>query len=151
MSSVTTKRLLRLLGSSTCAALLAISVASQDKSAAAPVGQRGAHSSQEKQTPEASKPDPKSDTGISQCINNKINASGKLKGQPITVSVSNGEASFIGSVSSESRKRAANNIAKQCHAKTVNNALSVDLAAKTKGPKAKDIKSAEGDKKPPQP
>lgn len=151
MSSVTTKSLLRLLSSLACAAFLALTVVAQDKSAAAPAGQTGANQAQEKQTQEASKADPKSDAGISQCVNNKLNASSKLKGQAITVSVSNGEASFIGSVRSESRKRSATSLAKQCRAKTVNNALTVDLAAETKGPKAKDIKLNEGDKKTPQP
>lgn len=151
MSSVTTKSLWRLLSSLTCAAFLALTIASQDKSAAAPAVQSATSQAQEKQAQEASKPDPKSDTGISECINKKLGTSSKLKGQSVTVSVSNGEASLIGSVSSESRKRSATSIAKACRAKTVNNALTVDLAAKTKGPKAKDIKPNEGDKKPPQP
>jgi osmotically-inducible protein OsmY len=145
MSPVSTQRRWRLLGSLICAACLALAVASQDKSAAALASQ-----TPEKQTQEASKPDPQSDTGISQCINDKLGKSSKLKDHSITVSVSNGEASLIGSVSSESRKRSASSLAKQCRAKTVNNALTVDLAAKTKGPKAKDIKPNEGEKKPPQ-
>ena len=87
-----------------------------------------------------------SDDGIAQCINKKVTASGSLKGQAITVSVSNGEASLIGSVRSESHNRSAAKIAKQCGAKTVNNSLAVDTAAKTK-----DTKSVEGEKKPTKP
>jgi hypothetical protein len=150
MSPVTTQSLRHLLSILICIPCLVLTVAAQDRSAAAPAGQGAATQTQDKQTQEASKPDPSSDTGISQCINDKLGKSSKLKGHAITVSVSNGEASLIGSVTSESRKRSASSIAKQCRAKTINNALTVDLAAKTKGPKAKDIKPNEGDKKPPQ-
>ena len=87
-----------------------------------------------------------SDDSIAQCVNKKVAASGSLKGQAITVSVSNGEASLIGSVRSESHKRSAAKIAKQCGAKTVNNALAVDPAAE-----AKERKPAGGEKKPTKP
>lgn len=133
------------------AACHALNVSAHDKNLSLLTGQAGATEAREKQTRGAGKPDPRSDIGISECINNKIKASGKLKGQSISVSVSNSEASLIGSVHSESRIRSAASIAKQCHAKTINNALTVDLAAKSKGPKAKDIKPSEGEKKPPQP
>jgi hypothetical protein len=151
MSPILTKCIFRLLGCSVCAACLALTATTQDKNPSPPAGRPGANQGQEKQTQAASKPEPGSDTGISECINKKIKASSKLKGQSIAVSVTNGEASLIGSVRTESRKRSAVSIAKKCHAKTVNNALTVDSGAKTKGPKAKDIKPQEDEKKTPKP
>lgn len=151
MSTTITKTPWRLIRSLSCAACFALAILAQDKSSTVPAGQTGANPSQEKRTQATTKVDPKSDAGISECINKKLSTSSKLKGQSISVSVSNGEASLIGSVRSESDKRSATSIAKDCRAKTVNNALTADSAAKTKGPKAKDIKPNEGDKKPPQP
>jgi osmotically-inducible protein OsmY len=122
--------------------LLVFAAAAQDPAAVQRNKQGELTREQTEKMTKAGKQATRSDPDITQCINNKIKASGKLKGHPVNVSVTNGEASLIGAVKSESRKQSAEKIAKQCGAKIVNNALTTNKPAEIKSPK-----TTEGEKK----
>ena len=82
------------------------------------------------------KPAPKTDAEIQQCITEKLAASVKLKDQGLSATVVGGVATFVGEAKDGSSKGGVANIAKACGAKkTVNN---ITVAAKPKPtPKAK--------------
>ena len=80
--------------------------------------------------PAKTKPAPKTDAEIQQCITEKLAASAKLKDQGLSATVVGGVATFVGEAKDGSSKGGVANIAKACGAKkTVNN---ITVAAKPK-------------------
>ncbi|MEO6725773.1 MAG: BON domain-containing protein [Blastocatellia bacterium] len=86
----------------------------------------------------------KSDAEIQKCITDKFAAAEKLKSQGFSATVSNGEATIIGTANNAGSKGAATKIAKSCGATKVTNNISSPPVSKPAKPA--DKKPAE--KKP---
>ncbi len=86
----------------------------------------------------------KSDAEIQKCITDKFAAAEKLKSQGFSATVSNGEATIIGTANNAGSKGAATKIAKSCAATKVTNNISSPPVSKPAKPA--DKKPAE--KKP---
>ncbi len=108
------RRMLALASSLVLTALLALSVAAQDKPSAKPAAE------------------PKSDAEIQKCISDKLAASTSIKDGSATVS--NGEATLTGAAKNSGAKGAATRMAKRCGANKVTNNITVE--AKPAGKKA---------------
>ena len=77
---------------------------------------------------------PKSDADIQKCITDKFAAAEKLKSQGFSATVSNGEATLIGTANNAGSKGAATKIAKSCGATKVTNNISSPPVSKPAKP-----------------
>jgi hypothetical protein len=121
------KTITKVTGALVFSAMLALGVAAQTPKPAKPTP-----------TPKPAKaakpvPTPKSDSDIQADIQKKLAASSKLKAEPITVSVSEGVATFAGTAKNEGNKNSVASLAKSAGAKsTVNNITVAAPPAKKK-------------------
>ena len=77
---------------------------------------------------------PKSDADIQKCITDKFAAAEKLKSQGFSATISNGEATLIGTANNAGSKGAATKIAKSCGATKVTNNISSPPVSKPAKP-----------------
>ncbi|HKX27617.1 MAG TPA: BON domain-containing protein [Blastocatellia bacterium] len=94
---------------------------------------------------------PKSDEEIQKCISDKLEASAALKGDGFSASVAGGVATLTGTTKVAGHKGGAGSIAKGCGAKSTQNNITVEKAAKmekTTKMKAAPAEKAEPAKKP---